>query len=528
MLVNLILFWFLDVLNAQPNCQKGENNCKLCNPVTKLCIECNYNVFIPDNYGGCEKANVCDIGKNYCIECTEDEKLCKTCEEGYFPDENGGCSYSFNCEVSFRGNCLQCKENYILIENINVCKSLNLEEFKNCENINTLDGTCEKCIDGYFLTSEDKKCIKTDNCTESIFDKCIQCNKGYYLDKKEEKCLLQKGNLLYCKEVIDGENCNICENNYYFDQEGNCTSTNYCQKRGELGSCQECISGYFLSYFGNTCTSSENCYTGIKGVGVCDKCFSGYYIDFKDGKCKSNKENNDFKNCVKADGNCIECAMGYFLGEDYKCTSTVNCAESINDICVECKENYYLGLDKKCSKYQHCIYSNNYECLECESNYYFDKSSQKCKIWDEKFENCKYGYEKSGCDRCKDDFYLNKTNKLCYSNLLNGDFYKCAMTDSYGRVCSDCVKGYFLGYKYHRCSFILGCVLQENDDKCIECNSFKCLDVKTGKCEDNNNKDIKKYYKCKKTNEEGTACAECLEGMSLDEDGFCVFLKKET
>ena len=69
--------------------------------------------------------------------------------------------------------------------------------------------------------------------------------------------------------------------------------------------------------------------------------------------------------------------MGYFLGEDYKCTSTVNCAESINDICVECKENYYLGLDKKCSKYQHCIYSNNYECLECESNYYFDKSSQK-------------------------------------------------------------------------------------------------------------------------------------------------------
>ena len=100
------------------------------------------------------------------------------------------------------------------------------------------------------------------------------------------------------------------------------------------------------------------------------------------------------------------------------------------------------------------------------------------------------------------------------------------MTDSYGRVCSDCVKGYFLGYKYHRCSFILGCVLQENDDKCIECNSFKCLDVKTGKCEDNNNKDIKKYYKCKKTNEEGTACAECLEGMSLDEDGFCV--KKET
>ena len=34
-----------------------------------------------------------------------------------------------------------------------------------------------------------------------------------------------------------------------YDEEGNCTSTNYCKKRGSLGSCEECISGYFLSYF---------------------------------------------------------------------------------------------------------------------------------------------------------------------------------------------------------------------------------------------------------------------------------------
>ena len=526
MLSNLIIFLILDIIRADPYCQKGEKNCVLCNPVSKLCIECKYDVYIPDKDGGCEKANSCIIGKNYCNQCTEDQTLCKICEDGFLPDENGGCSYSSNCKISFRGKCLKCKENYILNENINVCKSLNIEEFRNCESINNLDGVCQKCIEGYFLTSEDKKCIQTGNCTESLLGKCVLCDKGYYLDKKEEKCKEQKGNLLYCKEVIEGENCNSCEDKYYFDQEGNCTSTNYCNKRGELGNCKECISGYYLSYFGNTCTNTENCYTGIKGIGICDKCFSGYYIDFKDGKCKSNKENNDFKNCVKADGYCIECAMSYYLGEDYKCTSTVNCAESINDECIECKENYYLGLDKKCSKYEHCIFSNSFECLECENNYYFDKRTQKCKEWDEKFENCKYGYESNGCDRCKDDFYLNKTDRLCYSNSLNDSFYKCSITDSYGIFCSECIDGYYLGYKYHRCSFIEGCVLQENDKKCLECDSFHCLDVKTGKCENNNNKDVKKYYKCRKTNEDGTTCAECSEGMALDENGFCILRHK--
>ena len=522
MLSNLILLLIVNYIIAEPSCRKGENFCLQCNPITKLCAQCQYDILTPDNNGGCEKASICIMGKNYCNECNDDDNLCKICEDGFFPDQNGGCSYSNNCEISYKGKCLKCKENYVLIGNINICKSIFLEEFKNCEKINALNGTCENCIDGYFLNSEDKKCTKTKNCKESIFDICILCDKGYYLDKKEGKCKEQKGNLLYCKETLDKESCNICEDNYFFDEDGNCTNTNYCKKRGELGSCKECISGYYLSFFSHTCTNTENCYTGINSLGICDKCFTGYYIDFKDGKCKSNKEKNDFKNCVVANEFCVECSMNYYLGDDNRCTSVLNCAESFNDICLECKENYYLGLDNKCSKVEHCIYSNSYECIECENNYFFEKDSKKCKEWDENFENCKNGYENKGCDQCKDDYYLNKTDSLCYSNNLNDSFYKCAMTDSYGKVCSGCKEGYYLGYKYHRCSKIQGCVFQENDNKCLECNSFNCLDVKTGLCENNNNKDVKKYYKCKRTNEDGTVCGECLEGMHLDENDFCV------
>ena len=84
------------------------------------------------------------------------------------------------------------------------------------------------------------------------------------------------------------------------------------------------------------------------------------------------------------------------------------------------------------------------------------------------------------------------------------------------------INGYTLRNKYHRCSNIDGCVFQESDNKCIECNSVKCLDVKTGLCENNTNRAEKRYYKCKKTNENGNACAECLEGYNLDEEGFCI------
>ena len=283
----IILLLVFEVIISDQKCTKGENNCSLCNPMTNLCLECDYDVYVPDENGGCKKSKTCSVGYNYCLDCEDDNTLCKECEEGYYPDKNGGCSYSANCNISYKGKCLKCKENYILIENINICKSIYLEEFKNCEKINTVDGICENCFDGYFLNSEDKKCTKTENCKESIFDKCILCDKGYYLDKREGKCKEQKGNMLYCKEAIDDESCNICEDNYFFDDEGNCTNTNFCKNRGELGYCKDFISGYYLSYFGNTCTNTENCYTGINSLGICDKCFSGYYIDFNDGKCKT-------------------------------------------------------------------------------------------------------------------------------------------------------------------------------------------------------------------------------------------------
>ena len=196
-----IFLIILEIFLCDPSCEEGVNNCTSCNPITKLCIKCDKDVLIPDENGGCTNSKKCELGMNACLECNEENNLCKTCEEGYFPDENGGCSYTDNCEISYKGKCLRCKENFTFVgmdTSIRICKSLNSEDLKNCENIDTEKGICQKCEEGYFLNIGDKKCTKTENCSESSFGICIKCSSYYYLNKKEEKCIIQGENFYNC------------------------------------------------------------------------------------------------------------------------------------------------------------------------------------------------------------------------------------------------------------------------------------------------------------------------------------------
>ena len=432
-MLNYYLFLILISIIFSQSCQEGKNHCSRCNPITKLCVKCDKEIYIPDGNGGCENSKKCILGKNNCFECTEEGNLCKVCEEGYFPDENGGCSYTYNCEVSFQGKCLNCKKGYILIGNnqyltdpLSICKSINSDDLNNCEKINTVQGTCQECKEGYFLNKGDKKCTNIENCYESTFGICDKCLEGYCLDKTSNKCIEQNENLKYCKEAFNKNNCNICDDNYFFDEKGKCVENKFCSKSNN-GFCTQCISGYFLTEKKNACTKTEkNCYSGKKDLGICEKCKDNYYLDYEDEKCKLNKEDNNFKYCLIADGKCNKCIDGYFLGEDKKCSLTKNCAESNLGICNICIDNYYLGLDNKCNNVEYCIFTSKYsdECEECKDNYYYNKNNQKYINSEGKFKNCKYGYDDLYCLRCKNDFYLNLTDNLCYNNNITGNFYK--------------------------------------------------------------------------------------------------------
>ena len=338
-------------INSEPYCEEGKKNCLQCNLITNLCHKCDKNIFIPDSNGGCEPSKVCKMGNNYCAVCDEKEILCQECDIGYYPDENGGCSIIPNCEISFKGECLKCVEDFVLIgDNLKICKSINSEDFKNCEKINFSTGKCEKCSENFYLNDGDKKCISIENCSESSFGLCEECNINFYYDKKENKCKEKNKNLKFshCKITLDGEKCQICEEDFYPDSLGNCIESNFCKKGNELSSqCEKCISGYFLT-FNKTCTKEKNCFYGDKDLGICTECKLDFYLDFNDGKCKSNLEENEFKFCTKVkNGECIECKSYYFLGLDKKCSTSNHCVESDNGKCLECEENYWLGLDNR-------------------------------------------------------------------------------------------------------------------------------------------------------------------------------------
>ena len=532
MLFFSIILLLFEMIYSSPSCIEYKNHCIKCHPTNNLCLQCDKEIYTPDSNGGCEYYKNCITGNNYCEQCDQDDNICKICENDYFPDEFGGCSYTNNCKISYKGDCLECKEDYILIgqtdvliEGIRICKSLISEEFKNCESIDIEKGKCNKCKEGYYLNEIDKKCITTKNCKESKFGVCQKCINNYYLDKNADECKEKNELFKNCKETNDGITCSICEDNFYFDENNFCTQVNYCSKSKTAYECEECISGYYLTELGESCTPEINCHYGNRGLGICVVCKDKYYIDIRDGKCKSNIEDDEFKNCYKANQICIECINDYFIGGDNMCVLTANCDFSEDGICMRCKENYYLDLDNKCTEVENCIHSFGGHCLECIDNYYYNRRNKTCLIAEGYFENCKSGYDDWICDECKNDFYLNQSEYICYSNKEEGDFYKCAKTGLGEDICVECIKGYYLGEKDNKCTKIEGCAISENENKCIECNDNYCLDIKNGICENNEKiieEEKKFYYKCNETNLEGNACEICLEGYILNENGLCV------
>ena len=509
--------------------QSKGNNCNKYNPNTKLCEICNYQeIYIPDEFGGCKGALRCISGKNYCSKCDENGEFCQICDDGFIPDENGGCTYSFNCKISYKGECIECKNHFFISGKkggFKICKSYNSKNFLHCRNINYETGFCDSCESEYYLTSE-YKCIKTENCEESINGNCIKCKEGYYLDKLNEVCEKKYDNFSLCLQSFDNKTCDICDSNNYFDENGICIPTKYCSKSINF-TCVECIEGYYLTQENSVCTFTHNCVIGDKDLGMCMKCNDSFYLDGNDYICKTNKENNEFKYCTKTeDGKCIECEKNFYLGEDFKCSFTKNCSESEIGTCLKCSKNFYLGYDNKCTNINHCIYSSNDYCLECEDGFYFNRKNKTCYEYNSEYDNCKYSCEfAEKCCKCKDNFYLRKSDNLCISNMEKGPFYKCSESDENVEYCVDCIEPYFLGIDDDLCSLVEACAKIENEFRCAECIEFYCLDVNKGICIDNDiieNETFIIYFACEFTNKEGNKCEKCLEGYEVGEEGYCI------
>ena len=531
-----LLFSFLSIsITYSFVCEENVNHCLKCNELTNICLRCDLDIYIPDSKGGFKNANHCKNGKNYCLECNEEENICQTCDVGYFPDENGGCSYTQNCLISYKGECLQCSENYILIGNkteeengFKFCKYNSSIDFINCKTINRSTGFCDECEEDFYLNMGDRRCTKTKNCYESIYGICSQCNPGFYLNKKEEKCKRKEYPFILCKETVDGENCEKCDDDSFMAEDGQCVDSNYCSLSYKTKlSCKECKKNYFLTKNKRACSNTKNCENADKETGLCEKCTEGNYLT-KNRKCESNKE-DIFKNCkIAKEDYCTECEWGYYLSEDDQCTPSPNCTEALDGICVSCNDNYFLGEDNICTTVEHCARSDYYKnCVECKENYYFDLSDKTCKKAKDQFSNCLESNSLGEkCLICRNNYYLSSIDNLCYSNEEKGTFYKCAMSTMDGKLCSQCIQGYYTGLKDYKCTKAYVCLYSDEDHHCQECRDDYCLNKNNGKCyinyEIKNNEKL--YFKCLNTDEDGKVCKKCVENYQVGENGLCINL----
>ena len=78
---------------------------------------------------------------------------------------------------------------------------------------------------------------------------------------------------------LDGENCELCNLDYYFEDNDICTYSNYCSE-SKNNKCEKCKNGYYLTK-DNICSDSENCYYADKDNGLCITCNLNYYLDTK-------------------------------------------------------------------------------------------------------------------------------------------------------------------------------------------------------------------------------------------------------
>ncbi len=216
----------------------------------------------------------------------------------------------------------------------------------------------------------------------------------------------------------------------------------------------------------------------------------------------------------------------------------MHCLKSENGVCSKCEEGTFLGIDNRCSEIEHCIKTNDFlACQECEDGYYYNLNYSSCNSTsdeeNEDFKNCKRSDDEGVfCYECKDDFYLNRTDNLCYSNKgRENKFYKCQKTNPEGNQCQWCINGYHIGGIDKKCSLIKDCAVikqdekEDKDDKCIRCEDHYCLNSKTGTCELFNfyviDEETKMFFNCNTTNEEASACGECIDDYTLNKKGFC-------
>jgi hypothetical protein len=285
------------------------------------------------------ETHLCSI-ENHCAKYLTDNnsqklsRVCTLCEDNYHPDENADdrCIPVDNkddvcLKYSAVGMCVSCKDSTLLA--VNEYNTQGLEhscvkydnstfaylgqddyEVANAfgvtaimavpsdENINWI--TAIPPVYGYPMKNVCVSVSSEQFCSNFSSGKCVKCNDGHFLDKSSGQCL--KGRISFCAEYIDMENCKLCEEGFYKNNQNKCVSqenilTGVCVASKKLDSpkCIKCAKGYFYKNGKCVSCSQEGCiHCSDNTLGTCLTCKSGYQMKTV-GICQK-RSSNEFMN----------------------------------------------------------------------------------------------------------------------------------------------------------------------------------------------------------------------------------------
>ena len=164
--------------------------------------------------------------------------------------------------------------NYLNITD-SLCYDSTLDErFHHCKSTDYYGKECQYCLEGYYLSSGDKRCGKAENCKYfGNEERCQQCNRYYCLNSKNGLCydndyMAKEEDKIYIACLYtnnEGTACEKCLNGYEIGENGYCVDVERCEKK-ENGICVKCIDddeyGNFYcanSLFGCLETSFADC-----------------------------------------------------------------------------------------------------------------------------------------------------------------------------------------------------------------------------------------------------------------------------
>ena len=529
---SLILTILLNLASADleviQNCSKGclkcskENKCLLC--------DTSSNYYLSTDFCLSTIQQNCSL-----INITGD---CKICKKGFWLDINTKKCVLVdtkklieNClSYDSSQNCMICEKNFFLQNNkcLAVTVPINL-----CEEYKT-DTICGDCQDGFFLSSDEKKCEIIPN-LPSFVDchfysryKCESCKAGFFLnqnlyfnksfktssitekedtlsffnsDKKNSLVnndVCQKITVKNCKEYETYDLCKSCNPNYYLKEDKKCSPypkpiISNCSKYSSNTKCIECNQGYFLS-------SSTECkkVTNIEN-------------------CSTYSQSSDITNCIK-------CNREFYLSSTTSCTprnfsaltKISNCiTKSINsDKCSLCDNDFILSSDglecvlrlTNCSSHSSFSSGITPSCSVCDKGFYL-KNTDTCEPGTD--YNCEIFIYAETCSKCKNKFFHNGTS-ACEPHINNSNCL--TYSDSTKNTCLICENHTFNFLIQNKCNILTAidnCLTynHENSDNIAKCeicankyyvssDGYSCILIEEPACAKVNVGDSNKCIEC--------------------------------